>query len=332
MNQQQSPGDSTAFARRNRDDVSQVERPSSHRIRESLFTDQVIDEAHHHGWRSFHLRDRDSIHIVRGRGFPDLVMYRKNNDTGQTELIAAELKRGYDSELRDEQNEWLEALRQHIPTYEWRPENWDEIESVLKDGPIARDSTLSRREHRQVSDQIPANFGNVITNLAETIEAPEFGTGNRAQLRRMDYRAPDSHILWQLMVRDGMPQNPDIAKWALIMHGIALMAHGSGVAHRTRTPVGRTLYLGGEQQQGERGYYSEDRLATLLSARGPTLHSLLARLFRLLANEGCSFNWREMAWFILNEGHNEAEANESRTKMARDYYRAARRSSQQTEE
>ncbi len=297
-----------------------------------MFTEQVIDEGHHHGWQSFHLRDRDSIHIVRGRGFPDLVMYRKNSDTGQTELIAAELKRGYDSELREEQTEWLEALKQHIPAYEWRPENWDEIESVLKDGPKVEDAALSSREHRQSSGQIPANFGNVITNLAESIEAAEFGTGNRARLRRMDYNIPDSPIFWQLMVRDGMPRNPDIAKWGLITHGMALMAHGSGIAHRARTTVGRTLYLGGEQQPGERGFYSEDRLATLLAARGPALRRLLARLFRLLANEGCSFNWREMAWFIINEGYNEEQAEQSRIRIAREYYRAERSGSQSSAE
>lgn len=306
------------------DDV-QAAQLSERRIRESTFTDQVIDEAHHYGWQPFHLRDRHSIHIIRGRGFPDLVMYRKDADTGRTELIAAELKRGYDSELRDEQTEWLEALGQHIPAYEWRPDNWDEIESTLRNGPTDGDSPHTGRENRQRSGQIPGNFGNVITNLAETIEAQEFGTGNRARLRRMDYRAPDSPIFWQLMVRDGMPRNPDIAKWGLILHGIALMSHGSEFAHQSRIPVGRTLYCGSEQQPGERGFYSEDRLAKLLSARGPALHSLLARLFRLLANEGCAFNWREMAWFILNEGYREQEAEESRIKIARDYFRVAPR-------
>ena len=278
----------------------------------------MIDEAHHHGWQPFHLRDRDSIHIVRGRGFPDLVMYRKDPDTGQTELLAAELKRGYDSELREEQVEWLEALRQHIPAYEWRPENWDEIESVLKDGPDSNDATASRRPYRQSSSKLPANFGSVITNLAETIEAKEYGTGDRAQLRRMKYDAPNSSAFWQLMVREGMPANPDIPKWGLIVHGIALLAHGAGLAHNPRIRVGRALHE----------VYSEDRLSTLLAARGDTLHSLLARLFRMLANEGSSFNWREMAWFILNEGHNEAQADQSRVEIARAYYRAQHQAAQ----
>ncbi len=298
------------------------------RIRESSFTDQVIDTAHHHGWQSFHLRDRDSVHIVRGRGFPDLVMYRRDPETGRTEMIAAELKRGYDRELLEEQTEWLEALGQHIPAYEWRPDDWEEIESVLRDGPKPTDATKPRKERRWSNSNIPANFGNVITNLAETIEAKEFGTGNRAQLRRMNYNNPDSSIFWRLMAREGMPRKPDIVKWGLIMHGIALMAHRAGVAHRPRISVGQALYLGGEQQPGKKGFYSEDRLAKLLAARGSVFHSLLARLFRLLSNRGCAFNWREMAWFILNESHNEERAKESRIKIADTYYRIAPRGSQ----
>ena len=251
-------------------------------------------------------------------------MYRKDDETGQVELFAAELKRGYDSELRPEQSEWIEAFRQHIPAYEWRPEDWDEIKSVLKDGPAANGTAVRRRESRRSDRQIPSNFGNVITNLAETIEAKEYGTGPRAKLRRMDPDAPDSATFWQLMVRDGMPRNPDIAKWGLITHGIALMAHGAGIAHNPGLPVGRTLYLGGERQPVERGFYSEDRLSTLLAARGQAFRSLLARLFRILANEGCSFNWREMAWLILNDGYSESRADEARIKIARDYYQTAR--------
>ena len=283
----------------------------------------MIDAAHHYGWQPFHLRDRDSIHIVRGRGFPDLVMYRKDPDTGQTELIAAELKRGYDVELREEQAEWLDALRQHIPAYEWRPEDWDEIESTLKEGPKNGSSTTPRRERLRISSHIPANFGNVITNLAETIEGKEYDRGDRARLRRMNPDVPDSEAFWRLMSREGMPANPEVSKWGLIVHGIALMAHGSssGLAHNRRFPVGLALHE----------VYSEDRLSTLLAARGPALHSLLARLFRMLSNEGASFNWREMAWFILNEGYNEDSADQARVEIARAYYRAVRQAEANTE-
>ena len=101
------------------------DRPRDKPVRERTFNQHVIDEAEHNGWRTFHLRDRDSIHIVRGRGFPDLVMYRKNAETGRTELVAAELKRDAGSSPTDEQREWMDASRQHVwvPPDVWRPEN-----------------------------------------------------------------------------------------------------------------------------------------------------------------------------------------------------------------
>ena len=296
---------------------------------ERTFTEDVIETAQRHGWQTFHLRDRDSIHIVRGRGFPDLVMYRKDPETGDAELVAAELKRSYDVEPRDEQREWLSALDQHFPALTWYPEDWDEIERVLKDGPGSTRS-VSRHASEPLSEsQIPRNFGTVITGIAETIESKEFELGDRSKLRRMDYTKPDTAAFWRLMAREGMPQKPDLSKWGLITHGIALMAHGAGLAHSTIPgySVGQVLYEGGGKRVP---FYSEDRLATLLSAEGPTLHRLLARLFRMLASEGCSFNWREMAWFILNERCDPERTNEARYKIAQAYYRAESLNEQQS--
>ena len=288
---------------------------------ERTFNEDVIEVAQLHGWQTFHLRDRDSIHIVRGRGFPDMVMYRKDPETGNTELVAAELKRSYAAELRDEQQEWLTALGQHFPAFAWYPEDWDEIERVLKDGPGNAHSISRHLSEPLGESQIPRNFGTVIKGIAETIESKEFELGDRSKLRRMDYTRPDTAAFWRLMAREGIPRNPDISKWGLIVHGIALMAHGARLAHSTSPmhSVGQVLYEGGGNRVP---FYSEDRLATLLSAEGPTLHRLLARLFRMLASEGCSFNWREMAWFILNEGQDKERANEARHKIAQAYYRA----------
>ena len=58
---------------------------------------------------------------------------------------------------------------------------------------------------------------------------------------------------------------------------------------------------------------------------------LLARMFRMLAAAEVSFNWREMAAFILNEGYDDDQAEESRRRIARAYYQAERRSSQPAE-
>ena len=295
-------------------------------IGERTFTEQVIDAAHHFGWTPFHLRDRESVHIVRGRGFPDLVLYRNCPDTGTYQLIVAELKRSRSYGPTDEQRAWLAALGSHIPTFTWRPEDWDQIDDLLREGPEPGRggswidaSTEGLRKH----GRFPVNFNSVITCLAETIEAKEFDRGDHARLRRMSPQDPSVPIFWKLMARNGMPRNPDVRQWGLITHGIALMSQGGRLAHTPRVPVGKALYEG----DGSRvPFYSEDRLATLLTARGPTFYRILARLFRMLGSAGCSFNWREMAWLILNESEHEDRSEEASLEVARAYYQAARRS------
>ena len=314
------------------DDTGKLEQPRPRSAPERFFNSDVNRDAVHNGWRPFHV---DRFRVVRGRGFPDLVMFRQHPETGSYEMLVAELKRDVDSEFGEGQQEWLEAFKQMgITTKVWRgdsPDDRDELFDILQNGTAGHES-VTKLAPEHTSSPIPANFRGVMKNTIESIEGDDLTTGEKASLRRMEINSPDSPIFWELMTPRGMPRNSDIRKWGLIMHGIALMAHGASHAHNPRLRVGRSLYLGGEQQPGDRGFYSEDRLATLLAARGETLHRLLARLFRMLANEGCAFNWHEMAWFILNEGlNNDEEADKSRIEIARAYYQAERRSSQQSE-
>ena len=101
---------------------------------------------------------------------------------------------------------------------------------------------------------------------------------------------------------------------------------GSRTAHDGYMPVGRALFLGGDASRRERGYYSELRLNRLLMARGPMLRTLLARMFRMLSATDQSFNWREMARFILREDYDEDQFEMSRRRIASEYYQAERRS------
>lgn len=262
---------------------------------------------------------------MRGKGFPDLAMFRKNPETGTFEMLVAELKRDANSEFGEGQEEWLEAFREMgITTKIWRGDSADdlaEMYEIIEKGTAGHDSVTEVAPH--ISTQIPVNFGIAMRNTIEYIQGNEMTTGEKASLRRMDLEKPNSAIFWKLMSQPGM-RGVVPMKGGLIMHGIALMAHRDGRAHHATTPVGRALYVGGQQQPGERGFYSEDRLSTLLAARGPALHKILARLFRMLANEGVSFDWHEMARFILNEGYNEAQADQCRIKIASAYYRAQR--------
>ena len=119
-------------------------------------------------------------------------------------------------------------------------------------------------------------------------------------------------------------------KWALILHGIALMtrspigAQGGRIAHDNQTPVGQALFQGGDAGRREAGYFSESRLSRLLTARGPALRALLKRLFRMMAAADQPFNWFEMARLILCDGHDEEGAEQARNRIAREYYRAQR--------
>lgn len=100
-------------------------------ITEDQFKKQVIDLAHLRGWRVAHFRParvtRNGRETWRtpvegdGAGFPDLVLARDGD------VIFAELKVGKNT-LSDEQSKWLNAT----DGYCWRPENWPQIEELLK--------------------------------------------------------------------------------------------------------------------------------------------------------------------------------------------------------
>ena len=48
----------------------------------------------------------------------------------------------------------------------------------------------------------------------------------------------------------------------------------------------------------------------------------------MMASANVSFNWREMASFILSEGHDDEAAEQSRRRMAQRYYQAVWRNTQ----
>lgn len=176
-----------------------------------------------------------------------------------------------------------------------------------------------------------SSWGDVAVKLAGQFGRPDFPRGNLAELRRMNPEGPRAAVFYRLMAQHELPGGPALeGKWALIFHGIALMtptaATGGGgrTAHDGLKPVGRALYLGGESHRRS-ALYSEARLNRLLTAGGPMLRALLARMFRMLASDGASFNWREMAQFILNEGHDEERAEQGRRRIARTYFDAERR-------
>ncbi|MYB84415.1 MAG: hypothetical protein F4X54_06745 [Chloroflexi bacterium] len=174
-------------------------------------------------------------------------------------------------------------------------------------------------------DAIAVSFAGRIAQLAQ------HRRGDLAELRRMDPEAPNAAVFWRLLAEEDLLCHGSAVerKWALVLHGIALMTPtnvGDGdarTAHNGYMPVGRALFLGREVQPAS-GFYSETRLNRLLTAREEMLRTLLARMFRMLAAGSVSFNWREMARFIFNDGYDEVAAEEARRRIARAYYQAER--------
>jgi len=100
-------------------------------ITEAGFTRAVIELAGLCGWRVQHARpalraDGSWRTAICGHaGFPDLCLARKGR------VIFAELKtrKGKTSEVQDA---WLAVLRTGpCEVYVWKPESWDEIQTVL---------------------------------------------------------------------------------------------------------------------------------------------------------------------------------------------------------
>lgn len=188
----------------------------------------------------------------------------------------------------------------------------------------------------QDSDRLdkPQNWGDIAVGFARQMTLPNFSRGDLAGLRRMDPDEPGTTAAyWRLMAEKNLLSSPVIErKWALILHGIALMTPRAGdeggdnrTAHEGYMPVGRALFLGGDAGRRERGFYSESRLNRLLTAREDMLRTLLARMFRMMAAADQPFNWREMARFILNED-DEERFEMARRRIASEYYQAERRS------
>ena len=200
-------------------------------------------------------------------------------------------------------------------------------------------TTTLPQEAASGAEQSAPSRGNAAVQLAgEVAQLAEHKRGDLAALRRMDPDAPAHAAFWRLMAKhDLLRGGAWDEEWALILHGIALMTPtnaGEGAprtAHDGYMPVGKALFLGGAERRTESGFYSDARFNRLLTARGPMLRTLLARMFRMLASNNVSFNWREMAEFILSQ-HDEEEAEKRRRRLARDYYRAERSGAQASDE
>ena len=185
---------------------------------------------------------------------------------------------------------------------------------------------MTKTDNTTVDTKKKPSWGGTAIAISKQLAAEGFPRGDLAALRRMPPGATHALPFWRLAAQHRLLGNETIErKWALIIHGIALMTPtGGGQGAHDKTRVGSALYLGVDTARST-AFYSEARLARLLSARGSMLHTLLARMFRMLASADARFDWGEMARFVLTEGYDEQKTGRSRHRIARSYYQEERK-------
>ena len=155
----------------------------------------------------------------------------------------------------------------------------------------------------------------IIAGLARLLADTHFSTGDRATLRRLSPKAPDAPAFWHLLFRN-VPEDmrrggSSETRWALIIHGMALMTHMQVSAHQQGRGLGRALHAAG---------FSEMRLNRLLRARGETFRDMVPRMCRFLASSNEAFDWARFGLMLLTEDEEKTEGY--RRGIARDYFRA----------
>ena len=294
-------------------------------IRDRFMDDGVPYAAECNGWCASPIPVvySDGLVGIGTQSFKGFLIFRKNFYSQNIEMFAAGLKRDADVLLTQEEMIPFETLKSHMPVFWWTSEDWEAIDKLMREGLRPHPATTTEYIPGPDDDEIPYNFDEIMVRIIRTIEFDHLDAEEKAHLRYMDYRDPQCGAFWKLMNHHGLPANWNVEKWGLIIYGIALMSQGNKQAHNLYRSVGQTLYQG-KNRQNSNPLYRPERLKSLLSSNGEALHRNLLRLFHLLANDGASFNWKEMAWFILNDNHNQEVADNSRRSIANNYYRAAR--------
>ena len=95
---------------------------------EKTFQLQIIALARKYNWDVYSVPDSRT---VTSKGFPDLILMHSSKKL----IIAAELKTEK-GRVTKEQHKWLTGFRQHVPTYIWRPNQFNFIKHLLKHGDL----------------------------------------------------------------------------------------------------------------------------------------------------------------------------------------------------
>lgn len=155
---------------------------------------------------------------------------------------------------------------------------------------------------------------------AIAVELAVAGTGARAETRRMGPEG--SAFFWRMVARHAIPRG-DEDKWHRIIRMLALLTPASATrtVHQPGRWLGAVLADGGAEAAAlKQPVLSEQRLARLLSARGPARLDALERAVRALARQQPRVDAASLAWAVLRDDGRD---------LARDYYARLDRRSEQ---
>jgi hypothetical protein len=157
----------------------------------------------------------------------------------------------------------------------------------------------------------------VLGAIAATLDPERLGTGPLAMLRRLDPSAtptePALHLLLAQNVDDAWIDGGGLMTWTLLVHAMALAAVHDAL--RFKAGLGGPLFEAG---------YKEGRLTRLLEARAEDLAVVVPRAVRFIVAHGGELDPLALAYFVLGIKAGGQRAEEQRTRVARDYYRAER--------
>jgi CRISPR type I-E-associated protein CasB/Cse2 len=153
---------------------------------------------------------------------------------------------------------------------------------------------------------LPETIGRIAVSMTNGV----LGSGELADLRRLDVQSPDRAAFWSVMSMwvspAGMLGTEAENRWAMVLSGMARMAP---CHHKPGRRVGEVL---------ARVQYSEGRLMRLLRSRGRGFADTVRRTCMYLNSRGEPVDWVEFAAFILAQDPIKVES--ARRRIARDYY------------
>lgn len=164
----------------------------------------------------------------------------------------------------------------------------------------------------------------VIYAIAAQLDPDRLGTGPLAMLRRLDPTGNLAEPALQRLLCQHVPDawlggEDGMRRWALLVHAMALAAPDLHRTYGIDGRLGLVLFKAG---------FKEGRLVRLLEAGPVDLSVVIPRAVRFLVAKRQGFDSVMLARWVLGIAAGGDHAEDQRTLVARDYFRAERKAGQ----